>query len=831
MAVGSEAVPFDAARRWPRAFPTALDRLLPPRDRDLTLLWRALGTVVVSACCVVVLVALHPSLLLRDTTPNGGDLGAHVWFPAFLRDHLLPNWRVAGWSNDWFGGFPAGQFYFPVPALVTVALDVVLPYNVALKLTTAIGPVLMPAGAYAFARGIRLRRPGPELCAVATVCFLFFKGIATTAAAGTDRANIQFNQRIMGGTLVSSLAGEYSFAFALTLALFALGALAFSLRTGRRKALTAVLLAATVMSHVVVGIFVVVGAAVIVLVALTQRLHRTRRVLAVAVAVGGVAALLTAFWSLPLVATFGYTANMRYTKIDQYLDYLIVDEFLWAYLLALIGVALGIAFRNRPTLIVAIITAFFAAVFRYWPELHAWNLRFLPFWYLGVFLLAAIGASEIVRRLSDQFGRVWVGPPAPPDAQFADDGPADVEASRSYRVVTSATIATVVVILTVVGIWFNQSHEGFISYWATWNETGYEHPAPVGDVNWKSQGYKQYGEYKAIVDRMGALPPGRALWEGGASIDNYGTSLAMMLLPYWTHGRIQSFEGLYYESAASTPYDFMTIAMLSAAGNASNPVRGLDYLSIANFSDGVRYLRALGGRYYLAHSQAAKDAANKDPGLRFIASTPDVDHQPPEGWSIYEVRDHALVAPLRSEPVVVGTRTGNQQDCFGDPKAQPPGPELGPWECVAAGWWSKPGNLDRPLAESGPAGWPRARAQDAARVPRRPLPAVRVTRIHQSDDDIRFHVSRPGVPVVVRTSYYPNWEASGARGPWRLTPNLMVVVPTGHDVTLHYARSGPERLGGLLSAVGLVGLGALVVADVRRRRELKNLVNAANAAN
>ncbi len=221
----------------PRVFPSAADRLIPPRDRDLRLAWRILGIAVVGACCLLVLWVLEPRLLLRNTTPNGGDLGAHVWFPAYLRDHLLPSLRVAGWSNDWFGGFPAGQFYFPVPALVTVALDVVLPYGVALKLTTAIGPVLMPAAAYAFFRGIRVRRPGPELAAVATVCFLYFKGIATTAAAGTDQANIQFNQRIMGGTLVSSLAGEYSFAFALTLALFALGALAYSLRTGRRTAL------------------------------------------------------------------------------------------------------------------------------------------------------------------------------------------------------------------------------------------------------------------------------------------------------------------------------------------------------------------------------------------------------------------------------------------------------------------------------------------------------------------------------------------------------------------------------------------------------------------
>ncbi|HEX5585915.1 MAG TPA: hypothetical protein VFZ17_01270, partial [Acidimicrobiia bacterium] len=48
---------------------------------------------VVAVCCAYTLSQLRPGLLLLDTTAAGGDTGAHVWFPAFLRDHLLP-WRL-----------------------------------------------------------------------------------------------------------------------------------------------------------------------------------------------------------------------------------------------------------------------------------------------------------------------------------------------------------------------------------------------------------------------------------------------------------------------------------------------------------------------------------------------------------------------------------------------------------------------------------------------------------------------------------------------------------------------------------------------------------------
>ena len=80
--------------------------------------------VVVAACVVFVLWQLQPELLLRNSTPAGGDMGAHVWGPAYLRDHLLPHGQVAGWTKDWYAGFPAYQFYMVVPSLLIVLLNV-----------------------------------------------------------------------------------------------------------------------------------------------------------------------------------------------------------------------------------------------------------------------------------------------------------------------------------------------------------------------------------------------------------------------------------------------------------------------------------------------------------------------------------------------------------------------------------------------------------------------------------------------------------------------------------------------------------------------------------
>src|SRR5215213_7108599 len=89
-----------AAEPVPATPPSWLQRLadLPARDK-IALLIDA-GVVILAMAFVVA--QLHPELIVSDTTPAGGDMGAHVYGPAFLRDHLLPSGRLSGWSPDWY---------------------------------------------------------------------------------------------------------------------------------------------------------------------------------------------------------------------------------------------------------------------------------------------------------------------------------------------------------------------------------------------------------------------------------------------------------------------------------------------------------------------------------------------------------------------------------------------------------------------------------------------------------------------------------------------------------------------------------------------------------
>ncbi len=375
----------------------------------------------------------------------------------------------------------------------------------------------------------------------------------------------------------------------------------------------------------------------------------------------------------------------------------------------------------------------------------------------------------------------------------------------------AVAIAVLLVILTSIVLVRVNATRGYLPYWAKYNYTGYE-GGKAEDFTLKS-----FPEYHAFMQTVDQLPPGRMLWEGSDQIGAYGTPLALMLLPYWTDGRITTMEGLYYEASATTPYHFMAAALLMS--QPSNAVRGLPYGSLVGSSDptatfalGVQYLQTLGVRYFAATTELVKSLAAANPDLTQVATVPDLDNKPPTGWTIYEVADSELVAPLAYQPVVVD---GMHEDPNWKCEDKPPPPagtkadELGAWECTAVPWFADATALDRPLTADGPDSWQHATQENARTTTKKALPPVTVSNIHSTDDSIEFDVSRTGVPVMVRASYFPNWEVEGATGPYRATPNFMVVVPTSKHVKLVYGTTTAEWVGRAATVLGFVGLGLL----------------------
>jgi len=702
---------------------------------------------IVVAAMLFVFFQLQPSLLFADTTPAGGDMGAHVWGPDYMREHLLPNLRVTGWAPDWYSGFPAYHFYFPLPSLMIVILDLLLPYGVAFKLITVSGLISLPLAAYAFGRLAGMRFPGPVMLSVATLPFLFDRGFT-----------------IYGGNIASTLAGEFSFSISLSFALLFLGLVARGLDTGRNRSLAAVVLALTGLSHLLPTVFAVVGAL------LLYVLRPGRPRLKFLFGIIGVGALLAAFWSFPFGMRLDYANNMGWEKITQYSQNLFPENRAWLWLImAPAGALCAVTLRRRVGLFLVGMAAIAGALFVLAPAGRLWNARILPFWFLSLYLLAGVAVAE----LGPALGRM-----------LSDDPDNPSLLGRRLTPVAGALAVWMFVGLPlgVLPGWLPKpttTDNSYIDDWARWNYSGYERKTA-------------YPEYKSVLDMMTQVGRtngcGRTHWEYDGQLDRFGTPMALMLLPFWTDGCIGSMEGLYFESSATVPYHFMSAAELSKG--ASNPQRDLPYTSL-DVNNGVKHLQMLGARYYLAFSPEATAQADANPDLTLIATT--------GAWRAYEVRGAEIVSSLPFQPAVItGGGEGERE-----------------WMAVMSNWYQDFSAHDVFLAASGPEEWQRVEVNEVVTdsktigsgvqvdpPDRRPLNPVQVSGIRTSDNRITFDVDRVGEPVLVKASYFPSWKVSGASGPYRVSPNLMVVIPDSTHVSLYYGWTPVDYMGWILTFIG-----------------------------
>jgi hypothetical protein len=97
----------------------------------------------------------------------------------------------------------------------------------------------------------------------------------------------------------------------------------------------------------------------------------------------------------------------------------------------------------------------------------------------------------------------------------------------------------------------------------------------------------------------------------------------------------------------------------------------------------------------------------------------------------------------------------------------------------------------------------------------RPLAEGGEVQARLEPESVSITTTRPGHPLLVKISYHPRWRATGADGPYLVSPGLMMIVPRQAEVRLAYAaRTWSDRLGRTL---GLATL-ALALALAARRR-------------
>lgn len=499
---------------------------------------RPWGLLVALACAAAILALLHPRLLLTDTTPAGYDLSGHVYPLWVAVQRLLHTGRTHGWSDGWFAGFPFFYFYFPLPAYVAAALTPLLGFAPAFKVMSVCGIAAFPLTAYWLLREMRMGGTAAATATVVASGFLFTRYVD------------------LGGNIPSTLGGEFAYQISLTLSLAYVAALLRAVRRpGDRAAmgLAAVFLAATALSHTVTTVAVVLGVVPLLLD------RRGKVPVLVSWALGF---LLTAFWSVPFVVRSG----LMWSPFPG-------TTPMWPRVLPL-AVAVVVPFalaglwamrHSRPAMTVAwlgLVSLLAAAL----PQRAFLALRFLPYWYLVLFLFAGVAAGLLVESALRR---------------------------RSAARMAAAVFLIVVPLHGVLRI-------GYLHGWA-----GTEYGGLQRGPGWPV--------LSRLADELRGLPPGRVYWEDDARLfSSLGSRHVLTLIPYWAPGH-DALGGLWVESSPTSATVAALDRQIARAGGAAGE-RALWPAILSRMG-------SLGVRYFIAVHPGSVGALLSMPGVRAVGSS------------------------------------------------------------------------------------------------------------------------------------------------------------------------------------------------------------------
>ncbi|CAB4927062.1 unannotated protein [freshwater metagenome] len=708
----------------------------------------------VVGAALLVLAAVNPATLFVNALPVGTDLTGHVVGMWLIRENpgvMLPG----GWTDTAFMGFPIFTFYPWLPSLLGVLISAVTTLPVAAKLVTVLPLVLLPAAAWAGARLASLPRGVAALMAVATVPFMFDVTCSRC-----------------GGSVVSTLNGEYSYAWGLAFGLVALGLTTRLLATGAGAVATALVVSAAGLSHPIPGLWTAGG--VIVLLGLMRHLWlpRWRRV-----AVTGASALLLCLvWWLPFLAYRDWMPNLNWAKQTDYVSWLLPLGIIGSALVLALAVAAAVDARTRSWWApqgLAIVTVSSGVLFVVLGGgLGQYNDRLYPLWALGLWLMAGAGVWSLARRL--------VAAPRPGRATIA----------RGL-----IPLALLLVVALSVG-----------TRWGWWGVSsppqGVADGVGLGGVSVTGFGAatRDWGRGALVRDDAAELSDvadvlintastsgcGRVVMNrGDGQSPVLGEPNLHWLAPVLTNGCLTSTMTAQIHASDSVA------AMVGLESLVSDgAVRGVPPEADfgPNLAVGVQWMRQLGVRYLLLHGRDQVDAAASVPGLKPGAVA--------GSWVMAELEGVSLVTAPANLPLVVDPPVPNSR-----------------WEELTRTFAQTDDNEKVTLVQDGATTWPRT---SPPAVPQEvPAKAVAVSQVRATGDSVSFRVDTVDLPVVVAVSDFPGWTvASGAADLYRGSPNVLVVVPHTNEVTISRSRTVVDWLAIVLGALGLV---LLVVLGVKGR--------------
>ena len=706
----------------------------------------------------LLLIFLRLELVFSDLLPTGGDMGAHIVPTKFFVTELFNNFKLSGWSQDWFAGYPVYYFYFPLPPIITSLLSFLFPFSISFKTMVLISQILLVISIEMLMRNNSKKFSfygfGVGLLYLLTESFTIF-----------------------GGNLASSLAGQYSFTYSIAFANFSLF---YLLNSNHRYSteIASLLIGLSVLSHLIPFM--------IYLPIFAYYFLKSDVKINVKISAFLFFLFISMRFSISLFLNLEFTTNMTYTPYTQLSD-LVKSDILPFAIGAFIYV---ISSGTRTTLkavagfeLYLVVIAIF--LFFYGPESALWNGRIVPFFNLGIiilfFNLLHYDIDNLTKKIQGKYPLILF-------ILFINSYLIYLYYSKWGNTYSTTTISVILIILFMFLISINSEKFliytilvsltfGTLSYlphWLNWNFSGYE-----SKNNWS--------DITTLYEGLDTLEPGRIMWEPNSDLNKYGTPMVLMTIPMFTDH--QSVEGLYFDSSITTPFHFLTVSGL--AERPSNPVGGLTYIN-GEFDKGFRLMEELGVDYFIAYTSSIKDKANVSENFNLLFSN--------EVFNVYSINTkkvelvednlHIFESPGfydRLKNAVL--RKGSEQSFF------------------ESAYKSFKDELNHKIIEN---------YDESLSVRSESNADLLISDLNIQNELITFKTNKPNQLHIIKVSYFPNWKIKNGYGPFRISPSFMAVVPKDEFVEIRFESSNVEKALNLLSILTLFG--ALLITYKYKKR-------------
>jgi hypothetical protein len=272
------------------------------------------------------------------------------------------------------------------------------------------------------------------------------------------------------------------------------------------------------------------------------------------------------------------------------------------------------------------------------------------------------------------------------------------------------------------------------------------------------------------------------------ALEKLGTTRAFELIPFWT--KSSTMEGLLAEGAFTSPFHFTEQALISE--KPSNAIPGLKLPGL-NVSAGVENLKMMNIRYMISSSLKVQGELDKNPDAKLMAKF--------DVFNFYEINTtNRYVEVLKNIPVKIKTEK---------------------WYDSVLPWFKKY-DTDRSFiiwdqGEKGLDSFKTISPDKVLNIVKTPYKTGgEVIEENIENEKITFKTTAIGIPHIIKISYFPNWKAIGADGPYVISPSFMMVIPRQGNVTLYYGSTVPDIIARSLTQAAWLFLLVLLIAGGTR---------------